>query len=320
MFIKIKNCQVLYVPVMVLYIAMFSLPAQAAGTCLSDKLDISEDTKKISQKLAVKYGMSPIENPGKVEYVKGNVDEIYGEQEMKVDRSQPFLNQVNAVGVITDAPMATSTEYATAVLISPCHILTNAHAIAKDAAQKGNAPVYVSLGQNSCESKNEFSHQDMPGKVIAIGDYKVGDDEVQVAEDYAIVRIQNVSDIKPVIVATQYVTVADALMVVGFPHKATYTQKTGLRYPTANFQRMTGVGLDGTFETTNTTPSKGGSGSGLFLMGADQQGNAKVFLAGIHQSEGGRGVQTAEIVRRLRNSNPKALAEVTKAIQKGSCN
>ena len=305
---------------MVLYIEMFSLSANAAGTCLSDKSDISEDTKKISQKLTVKYGMSPVENPGGVKYVKGNVDEIYDEQELKVDRSLPFLNQVNTVGIITDEPMDTMTYYATAVLISPCHILTNAHAIEKEEAQKGNAQVYVSLGQNSCESNNEFSHKDMPGKVIAIGDYKISDDEVQVADDYAVIRIKNILDIKPVVVATQYVTVADALMVVGFPHKATYTQKTGLRYPTANFQRMTGVGLDGTFETTNTSRSKGGSGSGLFLMGADEQGKAKVFLAGVHQGEGGRGVQTAEIVRRLRKSNPKALAEVIKAIQKGTCN
>ena len=305
---------------MVLFIEMFALSALAAGTCLSDKSDISEDTKKISQKLAVKYGKSPTEGFEKVAFVKGNVDEIYDEQELKVDRSQPFLNQVNAVGVITDEPIGKNTEYATAVLISPCHILTNAHAIAKDEAQTGNTPVYVSLGQNSCESKNEFSHQDMPGKVIAIGDYKLGADETQVAEDYAIVRIKNVSDIKPVVVATEYVTVADALMIVGFPHRATYTQKTGLRYPTANFQRMTAVSLDGTFETTNTLSRKGGSGSGLFIMGADQQGKAKVFLAGIHESEKGRGIQTAEIVRRLRKSNPTALTEVTKAIQKGTCN
>ena len=305
---------------LVAMVQLVSFSAQAAGTCLANKMDIREDMQKIAQKLAVKYGKSPTEGFEKVAFVKGNVDEIYDQQELKVDRSQPFLNQVNAVGVITDEPIGKNTEYATAVLISPCHILTNAHAIAKDAAQKGNTPVYVSLGQNSCESKNEFSHQDMPGKVIAIGDYKVGDDEVEVAEDYAIVRIQNVSDIKPVVVATQYVTVADALMVVGFPHKATYTQKTGLRYPTANFQRMTGVRLDGTFETTNTSSRKGGSGSGLFIMGADEQGKAKVFLAGIHESEGGRGVQTAEIVRRLRRTNPTALAEVTKAIQKGTCN
>ena len=305
---------------LVAMVQLVSLSAQAAGTCLSNKMDIREDMQKIAQKLAVKYGKSPTEGFEKVAFVKGNVDEIYDEQELKVDRSQPFLNQVNAVGVITDAPIGKNTEYATTVLISPCHVLTNAHAITKDDAQKGKAPVYVSLGQNTCESKNEFAHQDMPGKVIAIGNFKVSKDETEVAEDYAIVRIKNISDIKPVVVATDYISRAEALMIVGFPHRSTYTQKTGLRYPTANFLRMKEVGTDGTFETTNTLSRRGGSGSGLFVLGADEQGKAKVFLAGIHDSEGGRGIQSAEIVKRLTAKNPKALDEIINAIDKGTCN
>ena len=103
-------------------------------------------------------------------------------------------------------------------------------------------------------------------------------------------------------------------MIVGFPHRSTYTQKTGLRYPTANFLRMKEVGSNGTFETTNTLSRKGGSESGLFAMGEDEQGKAKVFLAGIHEGDGNRGIQTVEIVKRLAASNPKVLAELTKAI------
>lgn len=305
---------------LVAMVQLVSLSAQAAGTCLSNKMDIREDMQKIAQKLAVKYGKSPTEGFEKVAFVKDNVDEIYDEQELKVDRSQPFLNQVNAVGIITDAPMVSSTGYASAILISPCHILTNAHAIVTEEARKGKAPVYVSLGQNTCESKNEFLHQDMPGKVIAIGNYKANKEEVIVAEDYAIVKIKNISDIKPVVVATDYISQFEALMIVGFPHRATYAQKTGLRYPTANFLRMKEIGTDGTFETTNTLSRKGGSGSGLFVMGEDEHGKAKVFLGGIHESDGGRGIQTAEIVKRLSASNPKAYAEVTRAIENGTCN
>lgn len=165
---------------MVFFIEMFSISAHAAGTCLSDKSDISEVTKKINQKLAVKYGKSPVENAGKVVYVKDNVDEIYDEQELSVDRSLPFLNQLNAVGVITDSPIANSTGYATAILISPCHILTNGHSIVKDEAQKGKEPVYISLGENSCDSDNEFLHQDMPGEVLAFGNYLVDEGEMMV--------------------------------------------------------------------------------------------------------------------------------------------
>ncbi len=302
----LKNSKPIIVVSMIVLFQIFSLSANAAGTCLSDKSDISEDTKKISQKLIVKYGLSPIFNNDQMVHVKDNVDEIYDEQELKVDRSQPFLNQVNAVGVISNTPIATSSEYATAVLISPCHILTNAHAIVQEEARKGKAPVYVSLGQNTCESKNEFLHQDMQGKVIAIGNYKAKNKEIIVAEDYAIVRIKNISDVKSVVVATDYISRAEALMIVGFPIRSTDMQKTGLRYPTANFSRMQEINMDGTFATTNVLARKGGSGSGLFVMGEDEEGKPKVFLAGIHESDGGRGIQTAEIVKRLGASNPKA--------------
>lgn len=315
----LKNSKSIIVVSIFIFIQIFSLSAKAAETCLSNKLDISENTKKISQKLTVKYGKSPIENLGKVAFVKGNVDEIYDDQELKVDRSQPFLNQVNAVGVITDAPLNNSTEYASAVLISPCHILTNAHAIVKEEARKGKTPVYVSLGQNTCESKNEFSHQDMPGKVIAIGNFNLANDVVRVAEDFAIVRIKNISDISPAVVSTDYITANEPLMIVGFPSRSTDTQKTGLRYPTANFSKMKNFSIDGSFTTNNTLSRKGGSGSGLFVMGEDEAGKAKVFLAGIHESDGGRAIQTAEIVKRIANSNPKALDEVIKAIENNTC-
>lgn len=308
-----KKFNSLIVVSMFVSIQLFSISVKAAGMCLSDKSDISEDTKKISQKLTVKYGISPIVNDNQMVHTKDYVEEIYDEQELKVDRSLPFLNQLNAVGVISDAPMDQIEEYGTAILISPCHVLTNAHAIKKEEARKGKVPVYVSLGQNSCEDNNEFLHQDMIGTVIAIGN------DNYVAEDYAIVRISNVLDIKPVIVSIEYLSSADTLMMVGFPLKSTYSQKTGFKYPTANFVRVNSIGLDGTFKLTNRTQRFGGSGSGLFVLDKDEEGRAKVILAGIHQSSGGIGVQTAGIVRRLIGKNPSALEEVKKALIKGVC-
>lgn len=309
----------LKIAVIILCLQLFSLTAHAVGECLSSKMDISEDMQKIVQKLVIKYGTSPTAGH-QVGFNKYEVDEIYDDQELKVDRSQPFLDQVNAVGIITDAPLGANIGYASAVLISPCHILTNAHAITQEKARKGLTPVYVSLGQNTCESKNEFLHQDMPGKVIAIGNHIINKEETLVAEDYAIVRIKNISDVKPVIVATKYMSLDDSLMMIGFPHRFTYTQKTGLRYPTANFLKMKKSIIDGTFTTSTTLSNEGSSGSGIFALDKDDQGKAKVFLTGINQSAGGRGIETAEIVIRLAKNNPKALDEVTRAIENGSCN
>ena len=305
---------------MILCLQLFSLTAYAVGTCLSDKSDIKEDTKKISEKLAVKYGTSPTEGNNKVGFNKYEVDEMYDEQELKVDRSLPFLDQVNAVGVITDAPLGTNIGYGSVVLISPCHVLTNAHLIIHEDARKGITPVYVSLGQNTCESKNEFLHQDMPGKVIAIGDHKINNKNFRTAEDFAIVRISNIAAVEPVIVATEYMSLDDSLMIIGFPHRSTFTQKHGLRYPTANFIKMKKFIIDGTFVTSNTQSRPGGSGSGVFALDRDENGKAKVFLVGIHQSEGGRAIQTAEIINRLSKNHPKVLDEVTKAIENNACN
>ena len=254
-----------------LFIQTFSHSAHASGECLSSKMDISEDMQKIAQKLAVKYGKSPTEGLPIVAFHKDEdkVDEIYDDQELKVDRSKPFLDQLNAVGIISDAPLGANIGYASAVLISPCHILTNAHAITQEKARKGLTPVYVSLGQNTCESKNEFLHQDLPGKVIAMGNHKFDSKVSPVAEDYAIVRIKNISDVKPANVATERMYVQDSLIIVGFPHKSTYTQKTGLRYPTANFVKMKRSGVNGTFIITNNLRRLGGSGSGVFALDYD---------------------------------------------------
>ena len=154
------------------------------------------------------------------------------------------------------------------------------------------------------------------GKVIAIGDSSV---PAAAGKDYAIVRINKISDIKPAIVSTDDIRSEDSLMSVGFPLRSTYSQKTGLRYPTANFAKMTGTGTDGTFKTSNSLSRPGGSGSGIFILDNDN-GRPQVMLGGIHQSEGGVGLQTSTIIEHLKISNPKVLSELSAAIESGACN
>ena len=120
--------------------------SQAAGICLTDKSDIALDMKTITEKLNVKYA-------DKSSNSKSDINQTYDEQQLKVDRSDKFLKQVDAVGIISDNIAGQSVGYATAVLISPCHVLVNAHGVTNKDAKKGKAPVYISLGQNSCESK-----------------------------------------------------------------------------------------------------------------------------------------------------------------------
>lgn len=288
----------------------------AAGVCESDKSDISRDTQIINEKLKVRYGFSPIVEPSKkmdASYRADNIESIYDEQELKVDRSAPFLIQVNSVGVVTSGSAEAPISYGTAILVSPCHVLINAHAIVDQKTKDGQSPILVSLGQNSCDSKDAFSHQDIKGRVIAGGN---ADDQ---SSDYAIVRIPKVSDAQPALISTEYILKSNYLMTVGFPYKATLSKRIGFRYPTANFTKASGVGADGTFSVSNTSDSAGGSGSGVFILD-DSNGRPQVVLAGIHRGQVGVGLQTAAILEHLKTNNLNAYKELAFAIQHKSCN
>lgn len=308
--------------ILVLGCQLITLHVYAAGTCLTDKSDISEDMSKIHAKLAIKYTNS---DPLKAAQNLTIINQIYDNQQLKVDRSDPFLKQVNSVGVITDAPLGTQHGYATAVLISPCHVLVNAHAVTNINAENGKAPVYISLGQNTCDSKNEFAYQDMLGDVIAIGDLAPDTEMISASKDYAIVKIQSIQDIQFALISTEFMTINDSIATVGFPFKFTYSQNTGLRYPTINFTRKTAVGMNGTSKFLNNENLPGASGSGMFVLDVNQQGVPKLILGGIFlgpkkDRSGGTGLQTIAILQHLEATNLKVFKEIVSAIRKKSCN
>ena len=295
-------------------------PAFAADSCMSDKSDIREDTKFINEKLTVVYGFSPATDASKrfvpkyekLKDFEEKIEKIYDDQELKVDRSLPFLNQINAVGVVTVGSAEDPESYGTAVLISPCHVLINAHAIANDSIKNGQAPILISLGQNSCDSKDAFTHKDIKGQVIASGN------AVDPASDYAIVRIPKISNIDPALISIEYLNRHKSLMTVGFPYKATFTQKAGFRYPTANFSRANGINPGGTFRILNRTDSAGGSGSGVFVLD-ENNGRPQVVLAGIHRSQEGVGLQTAAILEHLKANKNAIYNQLAKAIRTKTC-
>ena len=292
---------------------MIAVSALAAGTCLSDKSDIREDTQKIMEKLTIRYGTSNLQKATNIEKNYKVLNKLYDEQELKVDRSDAFLKQVNSVGVVTNGPAENPISYGTAVLVSPCHVFINAHAIVNQQIKDGQSPILISLGQNTCDSKDAFSHQDIKGQVVASGNPN------EPSSDYAIVRIPKISDIVPALIATEYILQATPLMTVGFPYKSTFSQPTSLRYPTANFSKATSISADGTFGVLNTSSSASGSGSGVFIMD-DDSGRPQVVLAGIHRSQQGRGIQTAVILEHLKANNLKIYNELAKSIRTKSCN
>ena len=241
----LKNLKNALRALLLLAILLITLNVRAAGTCLSDKSDIREDTQKIIEKLSIKYGTSNFQKATNIEKNYEVLEKIYDEQELKVDRSASFLKQVNSVGVVTNGPAENPISYGTAVLVSPCHVLINAHAIVDQKVRDGQSPILISLGQNTCDSKDAFAHQDIKGQVVASGNAN------EPSSDYAIVRIHKISDIEPALISTEYINKASPLMTVGFPYKSTFSQTTGFRYPTANFSKLTEVSADGAFRVLN---------------------------------------------------------------------
>ena len=309
-----------------IFMFLSTMVAQAAGTCLADKTDIAADMQKITQKLNLKYGNPKLQqvNEQKTDLHEHLPADFYNDENLKVDRSNKMLVTLNAVGVITDAPMDSLNGYGSAVLISPCHVLVNAHGVINKNAKLGKENVYISLGQNSCDSKNEFLHQDMPGKVIAIGDSNEDSTKVRGSVDYAIVRIKQVSDIQPTPVSTDFIKRSDSLAMVGFPFSTTYSQKTGLRYPTLNFTRKTGAAPDGTFKMLNNANLPGASGAGVFLLDKDENENAQLVLSGIFlgaltDGSGEVGLHTTAIIQHLQATNLKAYNELLSAIENNTC-
>ena len=309
-----------------IFMFLSTMVAQAAGTCLADKTDIAADMQKITQKLNLKYGNLKLQqvNGLKTDLNEDLPDDFYNDEQLKVDRSYKMLTTLNAVGVITDAPMDSFEGYGSAVLISPCHVLVNAHAVTRKDAKLGKENVYISLGQNNCNSKNEFLHQDMPGKVIAIGDSNEDSTKVRASKDWAIIRINQVSDIKAAEVSTDFINMKDSLATVGFPFSTTYIQKSGLRYPTLNFTRKTSAEPDGTVKILNKADLPGASGAGIFLLDKDEKDNPQLVLSGIFvgariDSSGGIGLQTVAIILHMQAINPKAYNELFSAANNNTC-
>ena len=161
---------ILKIAITVIVIQLIATSAYADGTCLLNRSDIADDMEKINEKLAVKYPNSGFQNSS---HEANDINQIYDEQQLKVDRSDKLLKQVDAVGIVTGLPLASATESGSAVMISPCHVLISAHSVDSDNARYGKSPVYISVGQNTCDLQNEFLHQDVEGQVITMGDYSI---------------------------------------------------------------------------------------------------------------------------------------------------
>ena len=296
----------------ILAILFFSISAQSAGTCLVDKSDIKTDMQKIAEKLDAVYASDA---------TSSSVNKIYDNQQLKVDRTDPFLKQVNGVGVIKAQPNGSS--HATAILISPCHVLVNAHAVTNLQAKKSLDFVYISLGQSRCNLPNEFEYLDIHGKVIAMGNRSEDETQIPDLNDYAIVKLPiDLTSIELPFISEEGIRASDSFIKIGFPENSTVLQKTGYRYPAANFVKLTAFNRDGTFGYSNNLTQQGSSGSGVFALDRNSDGSRQLVLSGIHvglNKYGAIGLQTEAILKDLKLTNPQVYNQLKSSIESNSC-
>lgn len=130
------------------------------------------------------------------------------------------MKQFNAVGIIK--PFPSSIKHATAILISPCHVLINSHAVPNLQAKKSLEYVYISLGQSTCDKPNEFAYSNISGKVIAMGDNSELEEKIDNSRDYAIVKlIQSINDIELPVISEEPINADNIFISVGFPKHVT---------------------------------------------------------------------------------------------------
>lgn len=311
----------LKITVIMLVVKLASISAFAVPNCAFDRSDIKDDLQAIASKLAVRYGVVPSEGlvPTTFKPNSSDLNKIYDGVEHRLDRSLPFLSQFNSVGIVSSAEVeqmqSQQKKYGGATLVSSCHVLISRHLIPKDSSGKYDtfSMLNISIGQNSCDNPKEFSNQNMKGKVIAMGESS------NISDDWAIVKIPKVTNIKPSrMLANTSLTKANSLVQVGFPAKEIGSDSIRFRYSRISFTKLDRHNIGGTFFTIDKRDNPASSGSALFILGKDSSGRPEAHLAGIHYGEG-LSIDITTIIDKIQAQDAQSNSSVWEQIDNNHC-
>jgi V8-like Glu-specific endopeptidase len=105
--------------------------------------------------------------------------------------------------------------YGSAVLLSPCHVITNRHVVTNKGTREVSAghQMFFNVGQASCDSQNHFREQNRSARLVAMG----SDEDTTVA-DWAILKLDQPSQVQFVPKMTDKATIrGERLVMVGYP-------------------------------------------------------------------------------------------------------
>lgn len=300
---------------LMLYI-LFTSGYAAAGSC-ENKADALQDMQQFAKKIADDIE-GEIPKVLKVNFSSETAG-ILDHKFHKIDRSLPGFDQLNSVGIITGKPFSNSIQsYGSAVLISPCHVLTNRHVVAEAASGRGESlrigtNVYFSVGQQkSCDSKQQFGAQNLVGSVVDYGINESND------HDWAIVKLKTKASVSPAELSGAPLTVGRLGVMAGYPHSEIKDQ-FGFEYLRAQYVKAINAKVTGLVGVSDTTFRPGLSGGGNFVLDSVDGSTLEAKLVGISVSAGGNTLSIKSIFSKMHANKKGTPADIKKAIETGIC-
>lgn len=309
-------------------LAAFAMAGVAQASTCGLAPEVLKDTQDLAAKIAAdfKKDIPELKTVSLNSDNKPQVDLLDGKFH-KIDRSRPVLKQLDSVGVISEKSLlAGGTQvYGSAVLVSPCHVITNRHVVENIAKHKGTKlevgnEVNFSVGQSkTCDPKNPFLISDLQAKVLEFGKTESGR---AISGDWAIVKLSRPilnHEVKPAKVTTRKIGPGEYGMQVGYPGSEIKDQ-FGFAYLRGSYIEGKGGGLTGITTISDSRAHYGISGGGIF--GWDVSNNNEVFVELTALTRGGKDtISMSSIINQMKESESglQVLEEMKRSLKTQSC-
>lgn len=308
------------------------------ATCGQWTSDLDNDRKELAAKLLEHYGAAMPEGVATpTEASELTQKPLFQNSFQRIDRSRQFLSTFNSVGVLTKSELQNQmpAAYGTAILISPCHVITAGHVAA--IVDKENTGVHFSVGQSRCEntgSGEQFSKKSN-GKVLLRGRLRPIQQDDPTKEhleedDFAIVETRNFTSVKPTPLSKFGIPINRPVLLTGYPIGETRRGNGGFQNLYGTIVLPVSKDFNGVNRLNNVYDQQGRrkvdsdvnqdglSGGGIFTLERNKDGVPETRLAGLYIGDGVM-VQTQKLIKKIENANPSLWASIENANRLGYC-
>lgn len=288
----------------ILAILLVSMGAQ--GSDCGSSPDALADTQQLAAKMVAHLGRHASQEIKDLAVNQIPLKAVLDNRFHKVDRTKKGLETVDSVGILTANTFKNEFQaYGSAVLLSPCHVLTNRHVVRALAQKNGfsrikGSRMYFSVGQaKACNSADAFQEMSIEAKVVAFGAGEIGRtscpelpagadcNEEHAKDDWAILELDR--SVKTPIqfprIDEEPIMGGDIGIRAGFPWSEV-KEGSGFKNVRAQYVKSIGAMPDGVVMLENKTMYPGMSGGAVFRVDTEN-GKTDLYLTGIDVGGGG---------------------------------